>query len=190
MRTEERSRRRSAAIRAAVPRIGTAGWSIGRQYAGEFPSSGSHLERYAQRCDAVEINSSFHRPHRRATYERWAASVPTNFVFAVKAPRDITHDRRLAGAGAALDAFLAQATGLGGKLGPLLFQLPPSLAFDARSAGTFFKILRRRHAGSVVCEPRHASWFTPRAEDLLLKHRIARVAADPVKVPQAADPGG
>jgi len=174
----------------SAPRIGAAGWAIPRQYAGEFPFSGSTLERYARRFNAVEINSSFHRPHRRATYERWAASVPADFAFAVKAPREITHDLRLAGAGAALDAFLAQATGLGDKLGALLFQLPPSLVFDARTAGVFFKVLRKRHAGSVVCEPRHPTWFTSRAEDLLLKHRVARVAADPAKVPAAAEPGG
>lgn len=171
-------------------RIGTAGWAIPRQYAGEFPSSGSTLERYARRFNAVEINSSFNRPHRRATYERWAASVPADFAFAVKAPRDITHDLRLARAGAALDAFLAHATGLGDKLGALLFQLPPSLVFDARTAGAFFKVLRKRHTRGVVCEPRHPTWFTPRVGDLLLKHRIARVAADPAKVPAAAEPGG
>lgn len=190
MRIEARSRRRNTASPASVPRIGTAGWAIPRQYAGAFPSSGSVLGRYARRFNAVEINSSFHRPHRRATYERWAASVPADFAFAVKAPREITHDLRLAGAGAALDGFLTQATGLGDKLGLILFQLPPSLVFDARTAGVFFKVLRKRHAGGVVCEPRHPTWFTPRAEDLLLKHRIARVAADPAKVPAAAEPGG
>jgi uncharacterized protein YecE (DUF72 family) len=171
-------------------RIGTAGWAIPRQSAGAFPSSGSTLERYAHRFNAVEINSSFHRPHRRATYERWAASVPANFAFAVKAPREITHDLRLVHAGAALDAFLAQATGLGDKLGALLFQLPPSLVFEARTAGVFVRILRKRHAGGVVCEPRHPTWFTSHAEDLLLKHRVARVAADPAKIPAAAEPGG
>jgi uncharacterized protein YecE (DUF72 family) len=171
-------------------RIGTAGWAIPGQSVGAFPSSGSTLERYARRFNAVEINSSFHRPHRRATYERWAALVPANFAFAVKAPREITHDLRLARARAALDVFLAQATGLGEKLGALLFQLPPSLVFDARTAGVFFRVLRKRHAGGVVCEPRHPTWFTPRAEDLLLKHRVARVVADPAKVRAAAEPGG
>jgi uncharacterized protein YecE (DUF72 family) len=171
-------------------RIGTAGWAIPRQSAGEFPSSGSTLARYARRFNAVEINSSFHRPHRRATYERWAASVPGNFAFAVKAPRDITHDLRLARTGAALDAFLAQATGLGDKLGALLFQFPPSLVFDVRTAGVFFRVLRKRYTGGAVCEPRHPTWFTSRAEDLLLKYRVARVAADPAKVPAAAEPGG
>ena len=61
----------------------------------------------------MEINSSFYRPHRRSTYERWAASVPAAFRFAVKVPRAVTHDRRLREAGGALDAFLAEAAGLG-----------------------------------------------------------------------------
>jgi uncharacterized protein YecE (DUF72 family) len=173
-----------------MTRIGTAGWQLPKANATDFPGPGSHLERYARRFNAVEINSSFHKPHRRGTYERWAASVPADFAFAVKAPREITHDLRLARTGAVLDVFLAQATGLGRKLGVLLFQLPPSLAFDARAAGTFLKVLRKRHAGRVVCEPRHRTWFTPRAEQLLIRYRIARAAADPAVVPAAAEPGG
>jgi uncharacterized protein YecE (DUF72 family) len=172
------------------PGIGTAGWTIPRQYAESFPADGSHLQRYAQRFNVVEINSSFYRPHRRATYERWAASVPENFRFAAKVPRQVTHELRLADTDAALDAFLAQVTGLGDRLGPLLVQLPPSLAFDAQTADRFFAALRSRFAGSVVCEPRHASWFTPRAEEMLTDQRIARVAADPAVVPAAAEPGG
>ena len=173
-----------------APRIGTAGWSIPKQYAAAFPPSGSHLERYAQRLNAVEINSSFYRPHRRATYERWADTVPENFAFAVKAPRAITHDARLADVEPALDRFLGEATGLGGKLGPLLFQLPPSFAFDVRKTRAFLKTLRARHGGAVVWEPRHATWFTPRAEELLAEYRVARVAADPAVVSAAAEPGG
>jgi len=125
----------SARVEAAYgPRVGTAGWAIRKEHAAAFPAGGTHLQRTAQRFNAVEINSSFYRPHRRATYERWAASVPDDFAFAVKAPRTITHDLRLAGADAVLDRFLAEASGLGIKLGVLLFQLPPSLAFDARTA--------------------------------------------------------
>ena len=171
-------------------RIGTAGWAIRKEHAAHFPGAGSHLERYARRCNAVEINSSFYRPHRRASYERWAAAVPADFSFAVKMPRAITHELRLAGAEAALDAFLEQASGLGDKLGPLLVQLPPSLAFDARMAERFFAALRARHSGAVALEPRHASWFAPEPDALLAARRIARVAADPAVVPAAAEGGG
>jgi uncharacterized protein YecE (DUF72 family) len=175
---------------SASPRIGTAGWAIRREHAAAFPGSGTHLRRYAQRFNAVEINSSFYRPHRRATYERWAASVPDCFAFAVKVPRTITHELRLAGAEAALDRFLAEASGLGTRLGVLLFQFPPNFAFDARVASDFLAALRARHAGDVVWEPRHATWFSRGADALLAQHRIARVAADPAVVPAAAEPGG
>jgi uncharacterized protein YecE (DUF72 family) len=165
--------------------VGTAGWAIRREHAPLFPGEGSHLERYAARLNAVEINSSFYRPHRAATYARWAASVPEDFRFAVKLPRAVTHERRLVDTDALLDAFLAQAGALGEKLGPLLVQLPPSLAFEARSAHAFLKALRARFDGLVACEPRHASWFEPRAEALLAAFRVARVAADPAIGPFA-----
>lgn len=171
-------------------RIGTAGWSIPKQHAAAFATAGSHLERYAQRFNAVEINTSFYRPHRKTTYERWAASVPADFRFAVKAPQEITHERRLIDTHDALDAFLAQTDGLGAKLGPLLFQLPPSLTFDAAAARAFFTMLRERYRQSAVCEPRHPTWFTPDAEDLLTGFGISRVAADPAIVPAAVEPGG
>jgi uncharacterized protein YecE (DUF72 family) len=171
-------------------RIGTAGWTIPKQHAAAFSPDGSHLARYGQRFNAVEINSSFYRPHRRTTYERWAAAVPAGFAFAVKVPRAITHERRLVQTESELDSFLAQATGLGEKLGVLLIQLPPSLAFDASAATAFFVALRARHGGDVAFEPRHASWFVSDAEALLIEHRIARVAADPAVVPAAAMPGG
>jgi uncharacterized protein YecE (DUF72 family) len=171
-------------------RIGCAGWTIPKTNAASFPQSGSHLGRYAQRFTAVEINSSFHRPHRRTTYERWSAAVPDGFAFSVKAPKEITHSLRLAHADAALDCFLEQATGLGSKLGPLLFQLPPSLAFEAQAAGSFFAGVRARFDGAVVCEPRHPDWFTVRSECLLMEFRISRVAADPAIISAASVPGG
>lgn len=136
----------------------------------------------------MEINSSFHRPHRASTYARWADSVPENFRFSVKLPRSISHDARLQGTGALLDAFLAQAGALGTRLSCLLLQLPPSAVFDAPVAARFFAMLRRRWDGGVVCEPRHASWFLPQAQAMLARHRIARCAADPAPVPDAATP--
>jgi uncharacterized protein YecE (DUF72 family) len=170
--------------------IGCAGWSIPRERAQEFPASGTHLERYAQRLPAVEINSSFYRPHRPETYARWAASTPEGFRFAVKIPKAITHTGRLRDSAEPLARFLSEAGELGEKLGPLLVQLPPSLRFDAGVAEAFFTLLRARFAGGIVCEPRHRSWFTAEAERLLVAAHIARVAADPAPVPEAARPGG
>ena len=160
-------------------RVGCAGWSIAAAHRALFGAGDSALARYATRFDLVEINSSFYRPHRRATYARWADAVPADFRFAVKVPRAITHDARLRATGPALGTFLEECGGLDRKLGCLLVQLPPSLAFDARAASTFFAMLRRRWDGRAACEPRHASWFAARADALLRRHRIARVAADP-----------
>ncbi|WP_147028975.1 DUF72 domain-containing protein [Methylobacterium oxalidis] len=170
--------------------VGTAGWNVPKAYADRFPASGSHLERYAQRFDAVEINTSFYRPHRVSTYARWAAAVPDHFRFAVKIPRTITHERRLENADEPLAQFLGEVAGLGHKLGPLLLQLPPSLRFHTDAASAFLQRLRRAVPGSIVCEPRHASWFAPDVEAVLNDLRIARVAADPAPVPQASEPGG
>lgn len=171
-------------------RVGCAGWSLPKEHAARFPNDGTHLERYAVRFSCVEINSSFYRPHRPATYARWAASVPKHFQFAVKVPREITHTRRLADPVEPLERFLAECGALNAKLGPLLVQLPPSLAYDSDTAPAFFAILRERFAGAVVCEPRHLTWFTPDAEQMLIASYVARVAADPAPVPDAARPGG
>ena len=171
-------------------RIGTAGWSIPKAHAADCPGAGSQLARYARILSAVEINSSFYRPHRPTTYERWAASVPHGFRFAVKVPREITHSRKLVASAPSLDQFLSEVRRLGDALGPLLVQLPPSLVFVASTAETFFGLLRDRFDGYVVCEPRHPTWFTDDVEALLARHQIARVAADPAPVARAAWPGG
>lgn len=171
-------------------KVGTAGWNVPPQYQAAFPTAGSHLERYAQCLPVVEINTSFYRPHRVATYERWRRAVPEDFRFAVKVPKDITHVRKLVDIADPLARFLAEVEGLGEKLGPLLVQLAPSLAFDAAVADGFFERLRATFSGQVACEPRHPSWFTAEAEAVLVRYRIARVAADPARVPAAAEPGG
>lgn len=160
--------------------IGCAGWSLGREHWPAFPAEGSHLQRYAARLNCVEINSSFYRPHRRSTYERWAASVPDGFRFSVKVPKQISHERRLLDCDNELDELLAQCSGLGNHLGCLLLQLPPSLAFDAASAEAFFGALRQRFDGAVVLEPRHESWMG--AGTLLKAFQIAQPAVDPSRI--------
>ncbi|HEY0885759.1 MAG TPA: DUF72 domain-containing protein [Ramlibacter sp.] len=174
----------------AATLIGCAGWALPRDMQDRFPGEGSHLQRYAAQLPVVEINSSFHRPHRHAVYARWAASVPPHFRFAVKLPRTITHVAKLRDCAAALDEFLGQASGLGEHLGCLLVQLPPSLAFDLELAGTFLDLLRTRWAGPVSLEPRHASWFTAEVDVFLAARRMARVLADPVLHPGGERPGG
>jgi len=181
---------RSFADMSAPIRVGTAGWSIPRAVHEDFPGEGSHLARYAARLPVVEINSSFYRPHRRQTYERWAASVGPHFRFAVKMPKTITHLRRLADVDEPLQRFVDEISGLGEKLGPVLIQLPPSLMFEPRTAEAFVRQLHTAIPAQAVIEPRHPSWFAENADDLLVGCHIARVAADPPLVPSAAIPGG
>ena len=170
--------------------IGTAGWSIPAKDAAEFPSEGSSLERYAARFAGAEINSSFHRPHRRSTWDRWAASVPDAFRFSVKVPKTITHQRKLVDSADLLRAHLDDAGGLGPKLAVHLVQLPPSLTLEEAVAEPFFELLAGQTDAAIACEPRHPRWFDAAADALLARLRIARIAADPARVPAAAFPGG
>jgi uncharacterized protein YecE (DUF72 family) len=160
-------------------RIGTAGWTIPAMHNALSHGSGTHLERYARTLNCSEINSSFYRSHRSATWQRWAESTPHDFRFSVKLPKTITHTAKLSVESSVLDLFLSEIITLGKKLGPILIQLPPSLDFGNCPAAAFFHQLRERFAGTLAIEPRHPSWFTREAEDILKLHRVARVAADP-----------
>lgn len=159
--------------------IGCAGWSLPSAMQENFPSEGSHLQRYAAVLPAVEINSSFYRPHRPVTYARWRDSVPQSFRFSVKVPKAITHELRLQDIDEPLARFVDEVGNLKEKLGCLLVQMPPSLRYDAKVAGRFFDKLRSCVHVDVVCEPRHASWFAPATSDMLASLKIAYVIADP-----------
>lgn len=170
--------------------IGTAGWSIPRQIAEAFPAEGSALERYAARFRVAEINSSFHRPHRASTWERWRDSVPEAFRFSVKVPKRITHEAKLVDCSEAMREFVEQASILEHKLAVLLVQLPPKLAYDEGVASGFFEELAARSTAQLACEPRHPSWFTPEVDAKLRELGVARVAADPAICAEASTPGG
>jgi uncharacterized protein YecE (DUF72 family) len=170
--------------------VGTAGWSIPATVKDRFPSVGTHLERYAQTFPVVEINTSFYRPHRRATYEKWAASVPPNFRFSVKLPKSITHECRLSNCSDLVKRFAEETGGLADKLGKVLVQLPPSLAFPGEMVERFFEDLQAATGVGVVLEPRHASWFSTDVDGMLVRQRIARVAADPARHVSGGHPGG
>lgn len=168
--------------------VGTAGWAIPGQYRSLFGDGDSVLARYATRFSVVEINSSFYRSHRQATYARWAASVPDHFRFSVKVPKRISHELGLRGCGPALDRFLGEIAGLGDKLGGALLQLPPTHQFDMRSASVFFRMWQRRIDVPVACEPRHPSWASPAAQALLQRLAVSRVRADPPLIDSPAFP--
>lgn len=171
-------------------RVGSAGWTIPREFGSHFLIEGTHLHRYSRLLNCCEINSSFYRPHKQRTWQRWHDTVPENFLFSVKAPKAITHEARLDCRPEHLSSFLRQLESLKEKLGPILFQLPPSLRFEGKVVNKFLSMLRKMHSGSVMWEPRHESWFCREADDLLDEFEISRVAADPACVPAAASPGG
>jgi uncharacterized protein YecE (DUF72 family) len=173
-----------------VLRIGTAGWSIPKNCRSDFPEEGTGLEKYAARFNVVEINSSFYRPHKISTYEKWASQVAENFSFSVKLPRSITHQSRLTNIDEQLAAFAEQISGLGTKLGCVLVQLPPSFEFFQPQMKLAFGLLRQTLTCPIVCEPRHESWFSNAANQFLMEAGLARVAADPALFASAAQPGG
>ena len=182
--------RSRARLKKNAIHVGTAGWTIASRYRDALAGSGSHLEKYAKRLNAVEINSSFRRQHRVQTYVRWASSVPMHFRFSVKVPSTLTHDGELTPQPDVLDPFIEEVLGLGQKLGVLLVQLPPRLAFDEAVGRDFFGVLRKRINVQVACEPRHPSWSSGTANTMLAEYEVARVAADPPPWPGADEPGG
>lgn len=171
-------------------RVGTAGWTLPIGWQDRFPEGETHLHRYGRVFRAVEINRTFRKTPRPSTFARWADRVPDGFRFSVKVPREVTHDRRLEEAGEPLSQLLDTASRLGDRLGPLLVQLPPSLAFDPGVAERFLATLRELREGPDVLEARHDSWFVDAADALLARHRVARVAADPPRSEADGRPGG
>ncbi|HMC97868.1 MAG TPA: DUF72 domain-containing protein [Flavobacteriales bacterium] len=168
-----------------IVRIGTAGWQLPKGLQDKVPNKSSQLERYATRFNAVEVNSTFYRLPRLSTVERWAASVPHDFRFALKLPRRITHELQLRNISEPLATFLDVVAAFGPRMGPVLVQLPPKLEFNEDIEDLLMRLCENA-LGTVVIEPRHSSWFTRDVEALMNRLRIARVAADP---PRAADDG-
>jgi uncharacterized protein YecE (DUF72 family) len=168
--------------------LGTAGWSVPSSCRDRIGGEGSHLERYAQALNAVEINTSFYRPHRRTTYQRWAQITPDDFRFAVKVPKAITHAPEVQMSD--VDRFLQETAGLGGKLAVFLVQFPPGKAYDADAAHRLFDALQASTSVQLACEPRHRSWFSDEVDRWLTGRHITRVAADPPRADGADQPGG
>jgi uncharacterized protein YecE (DUF72 family) len=168
--------------------VATAAWSIPSAASEQFATAGSGLQRYASVFDGVEVNSTFYRVHKDETIRRWAASVPPDFRFSVKMPKAITHVKCLSAHGEQLRAFIAQIGAFGTRLGPVLIQLPPKLAFDEKDAEAFFTDLRSIFQGRVACEPRHESWTSQESKALLAASRIARVVADPPVIVDQFEP--
>jgi uncharacterized protein YecE (DUF72 family) len=149
--------------------IGTSGfayphWRHGVFYPDGLPAS-RELEFYATRFRTVELNSTFYRLPERTQFVHWKERTPGHFVFAVKASRFITHVKRLKDSREAVAAFLDRARGLGRKLGPTLFQLPPNFSVNLERLHAFLRLLPARPL--PVLEFRHPSWFTEEVYALL-----------------------
>jgi uncharacterized protein YecE (DUF72 family) len=198
-------------------RIGISGWRY-KGWRGVFYPKGlpqrRELEYAARVFRSIEINGTFYSLQRPESFEAWAAVTPDDFVFAVKGPRFITHMKKLNDCETPLANFFASGVfRLGHKLGPILWQLPPNLGFDAKRLETFFKLLprdtqkaaalARRHDHRLdnradlrprvkmplrhALEIRHGSFRVPEFIHLLREHDIALVCADTVDWPRLMD---
>jgi uncharacterized protein YecE (DUF72 family) len=169
--------------------IGVAGWSIPSAQAHLAPPDGTHLQRYARTLNAVELNRTFYALPRAITVRKWVDCVPEDLRFSLKLSKTITHELKFQKAIPALKEFIALAQEFGEKLGPVLVQTPPSLEAEDHVLD-FLEQFRELFEHSIVMEPRHPSWTDARVDVRLKELRIARVAADPAKVPALAEPGG
>jgi uncharacterized protein YecE (DUF72 family) len=166
--------------------VGTSGYSYkewkGSFYPADLPAA-KMLPFYATHFGSVEVNNTFYRMPDEKTVLKWAAEVPDGFTFVLKAPQRITHHKRLTGAEDVVQYFLEVAAGLGPKLGPLLFQLPPNLRKDTEKLRTFLTLIPRPYR--VALEVRHESWIEDDVYDVLRERDVALCLSDTDEV---ADP--
>lgn len=170
--------------------VGTSGYSYkewkGNFYPEKLPAN-EMLAFYAGKLPSVEINNTFYRVPKREVLEGWAAKVPGDFRFVLKATQRITHFKRLRNAGEEVDYFLRTTSTLGGRLGAILFQLPPNLKKDAAVLGEFLDHLPE--GTPAAFEFRHVTWFDDEIYGLLKRRNCALCVADAegdVDVPFAA----
>jgi uncharacterized protein YecE (DUF72 family) len=167
------------AAQQGVIRIGCSGWNYASwkdDFYGGKPAK-SWLQHYAQTFDTVEVNNTFYRLPLRSSVATWVAQTPPGFVFTVKASRYLTHVKRLTDLGAGLERFYDRIEPLvrSPKLGPILWQLPPTFRRDDdRLAGVLDALPRGRHC----FEFRHATWFAEPVYELLRAHGAALVIGD------------
>jgi uncharacterized protein YecE (DUF72 family) len=175
-------------------RVGIGGWTYAPWRDNFYPPKlvqRRELEYASRQLRAIEINGTFYGAQKPATYAKWAAETPEGFVFSLKAPRYILESKRLADAGKGVSGFIhGGLAGMGDRLGPILWQLPPSRPFDADDLGAFLDALPRELDGQPlrhVLEVRHASFLSEAYVELARSHRIPTVFTDSPKYPSLAD---
>lgn len=160
-------------------RAGTSGFSYpewkGSFYPADLAADGM-LRYYASVFPTVEINNTFYRYPKDDTLRQWAAAVPAGFAFSVKAHRRITHNKRLKDTDGDVAFLYERMLALGPTMGPLLFQLPPSLRADLPLLESF--VAQLRPGPPVVMEFRHASWANDAVYALLNRHRVSLCIAE------------
>jgi uncharacterized protein YecE (DUF72 family) len=171
--------------------IGTSGWTYsswkGTFYPEDLPSR-DYLAFYSREFESTEVNYSFYHLPRPSTYEKWAAQVPDEFIFALKASRFITHVKRLVDVKEAWARFVQNAQVLASRLGPVLLQFPPSFRSDRRTLAAFLRGAQRSAPKSyplrLVFEFRHESWFSGLTYALLRRCNAALCIADSPRYPR------
>lgn len=162
--------------------VGTSGYSY-KEWKGPFYPADLSPKRmlafYAEHFRTVEINSTFYRMPKAAVLQAWAADVPADFQFVLKTPQRITHIQRLRDAGDALAYLLDVAETLGGRLGPLLVQLPPNLQKDVERLRQFLALLPPPRRAAF--EFRHPSWFDEEIFALLRERQVSLCIAEDEK---------
>jgi uncharacterized protein YecE (DUF72 family) len=173
-------------VKGADVKVGTSGYSFAEWKGNFYPekmSSKGMLAYYAERFPTVEINNTFYRMPTEALVKGWAEQVPKSFTFVIKAPKRITHDRRLKDCADLLQFLVGATDALGAQLGPLLFQLPPNFRKDVeRLKGLFAQMPERRR---MAVEFRHASWFDDDVFETLRANGAALCVADTGEEPAA-----
>lgn len=165
-------------------RVGTSGWSYKSWHKTFYPPrlpAARHFEHYASRFNTVEINATFYRLPSESMVAGWARKAPPGFVYAVKGSRFVTHMKKLANPGDALDRFFDRMEPLRHRIGVILWQLPPMLQLDLPRLAAFFELLPRTYDHAV--EFRHPSWIQAATFDLLRKHRVAHVSVSSLAMP-------
>jgi len=176
--------------------IGTSGWTYGHWEGIFYPENLPQKEKlryFSQRFKTAEINYSFYHLPRTATYQNWYSQVPADFVFAIKASRFITHIKSLKGVKDAWKQFLENALYLKEKLGPILFQFPPSFKSTGENTERleeFLKLITKNLESKnfnlrFAMEFRHQTWCDKKIYDLLKKYNVAWVIADSPRYPKA-----
>lgn len=163
--------------------VGTTAWNIPQIAVDHFPIEGNQLERYSLRLDAVEINSSFNKDHKKQTYEKWMKATPDYFSFSVKLHKRFTHQCNLEIDELELIENLKTITHLGKKFGVLLLQFPKNQDFDYHNMKLFYQTIRKIYLGPVALEPRNLSWISDESRELMNVFNISKVTADPEKCP-------